>query len=157
MMAFQLRYMLHQVYRFGPDPLRALDAFGGRGVLFIRSFSDETGEVGSAVSREKVEFAIRRGLLDYGPFVAIGNPKDRLTPIGATRMYVSDASWQSSLVALVDRVDTIVMIAGDTPGLEWELALIKTWRLWSKLIILIDGTRRGEQERIGRVFRCCLT
>jgi hypothetical protein len=87
-------------------------------VVYLRSFvtEDRIGEE---------EIALSRILGAVGPFVAIGSPRDPLPPLGASRFYLPGADWQSFVTNLVQRARLVVVLAGQTPGLEWELRLCR--------------------------------
>jgi hypothetical protein len=56
--------------------------------------------------------------------VAIGRPGETLPPLGAAREYVDHGSWKQRIRELVTEAQLIVVLAGATEGLLWELRLI---------------------------------
>ena len=60
-------------------------------------------------------------LARVGPVIAIGRPGERLPELGAARRYVSDDEWQEVIRGLITEAALVVIRAGDTPNLWWEL------------------------------------
>ena len=104
-------------------------------VVYVRSFAAER-----QISEE--ERALAGILGEVGPFVAIGNPGDRLPPLGASRFYVPGSDWQEFVAGLVRNARFVLMLAGATRGLAWELQLCQHVLNPLQLIILIP---RDEQ------------
>jgi hypothetical protein len=72
-----------------------------------------------------------------GPFVALGNPVDRLPPLGAAREYVDDAQWQDRLLRLANAAQRIlVVVTSGGQGLAWELGQLLSEGLAEKLVLL---------------------
>lgn len=99
-------------------------------VIYLRSFLDD-GKYGSGNSvgshiglyldtpREEEDLAAV--MAKSGPFLAIGNPKEPLPELGAARIYVPDAHWQEVVKDLVADAQLVILRAGETPGLMWEV------------------------------------
>lgn len=92
-------------------------------VLYFRTFrSDERRTL--SVGRDKFETTLGNRLTRLGPFVAIGNPEDRLPPLGAARLYVQpDADWKTEVGRLLPAAQVVVFRAqGDLgEGSLWEI------------------------------------
>lgn len=43
------------------------------------------------------------------------------TPLGATRLYLSDADWQPVVTSLLQTVPLVVLVVGNSRGVRWEL------------------------------------
>jgi hypothetical protein len=56
-----------------------------------------------------------------GPVVTLGRPGEILPLTGASRVYVDDAHWQELVVDLLRRARLVMLQAGDSPGLQWEV------------------------------------
>lgn len=56
-----------------------------------------------------------------GPVVAIGKPGEHLPPLGAARVYVDDNNWRDTIAQLMDQAAVVVVRAGDTTNLWWEI------------------------------------
>jgi hypothetical protein len=110
-----------------------------RPIIFLRSFSQD-----SDMSSE--EEGLRNALKSFGPFVAIGNPKDELPPLGASRLYVTDAEWQDRVKALIGDASLVVVVAGSTPGLAWEISQVRALVDPSRLLIVVPNSDRAYRE-----------
>jgi hypothetical protein len=98
-------------------------------VLYLRSFQDDPvaaevphREIGSwfgAADTEEEQLA--QVLSQIGPVVAIGKPGDLLPQLGASRMYVEDDEWQSTVRMLMAVSRLVVLRAKRTDGLFWEV------------------------------------
>jgi hypothetical protein len=62
--------------------------------------------------------------------IAIGRPGESIPPLGAARMYIEDADWQSTVSSLMEKATAVVILlfthnadtqAPPPPGLRWEL------------------------------------
>lgn len=119
-------------------------------VLYLRSFQDDSriklwartanGRIlPERLVRIPFEEVATDHLWGYGPVLAIGNPraKSKRAPLGAAREYVEDSSWQQKVIELMQDAAMIVVIAGGTAGLVWELdAIARLGPLW-KLVVLL--------------------
>ncbi len=94
---------------------QVLSATSAAPVLYLRSFTADT-RVG-----EGPEHDLERALRPLGPMVAVGLPGEAVPPVGAARLYLSDADWQSVVRSLMDASRLIVLRIGDTPGFWWEV------------------------------------
>lgn len=74
-----------------------------------------------------------------GPYVSIGRPgeKFRRMDLGASKMYVADDKWQSTFLDLLERSAAILLEAGNSNGLLWEIEQIKTRAPASRLLIIL--------------------
>jgi len=74
-----------------------------------------------------------------GPFVSIGRPGERLARAGAARLYVSEDQWQHVVANLVERARVVLLQAGTTPGVLWELDLVCDVVDPRKLVLIIPN------------------
>jgi hypothetical protein len=141
-------------------------------VLYLRAFDDEqqpfvfgprsalrkyTNQLSAHMPMQRGDPTIRLTLEDYfdeaiaaliGPFVALGNPYDRLAPDGATREYAPDDRWQTRFLELAQSVTCIVVSIGGSPNLEWELTQIKERGLGNKLCLFTSPIVPGTDEKM---------
>jgi hypothetical protein len=128
------------------DELRAADR--RRPVVLLRSFGDEDLSVvavrthGHAVRLARLEEAIADRLRLFGPLVAIGSPGEALPTLGAARSYHSDMEWRWAVGGLMREALLIVMVAGLTAGLRWEIEAIVREEHLPKLLILMPAFDR---------------
>lgn len=94
-------------------------------VLYLRSFNDDpkvartVGIAGFALNNEEEDIAAIVGTL--GPLVAIGKPGEMLPYAGAARVYVGEDDWHERVRSLLSIASLVILRAGDTPGLWWEV------------------------------------
>ncbi|MCT7658031.1 Clp protease N-terminal domain-containing protein [Mycobacterium deserti] len=87
------------------------------------------------------------------PLVAIGKPGEPLPELGAVRTYVSDEGWQSEVEETAKRVDSIILVAGVTDGLRWELTHLRKWGLAQKATVLLPPVDESQAwNRLHRVL-----
>ncbi len=55
-----------------------------------------------------------------GPFIAIGDPNEKIPQLGAARSYVSGTEWKDRVLAWILRARLVVLRAGTTEGFWWE-------------------------------------
>jgi len=142
------------------DELMASDK--RRPVLLLRSFADESMNIadaslaptgaqltwGQMSSLARMEESIADQLRPFGPLVAIGKPGEALPRLGASRNYYSDAEWQAAALALMRDALLIVVIAGVSPGLRWELEAIARAGHQSKLLVLMPEPHRRRRWQV---------
>lgn len=124
-------------------------------VLLLRSFTDDVAGIPSNMliqrlfrRRKRLEEMIGEQLTTAGPFVAIGKPGERLPQLGASRLYVGDSEWQAVVQSYIARSDLIIVIAGKTHWVQWELAnVLRQGRIAGLLIVF---PRITEADRIER-------
>jgi hypothetical protein len=119
-------------------------------VLYLRSFGDDRlkvrarGGAGRHSSlerfgsrrRQRFEEVIAGCLWARGPVIAVGEPGERLAPLGGARMNFTDASWQAGVETWLDRAGLIVITVGRSAGLAWELSRVAEHQLWDRTILL---------------------
>lgn len=98
-------------------------------ILYLRSFKDD-------LAMRAHEEALSRILCEFGPFVAIGDPTEALPHLDASRDYVLDTEWQAIVVARMKRSQLVILLAGETAGLAWELEQCRQELDPSRLVIL---------------------
>jgi hypothetical protein len=114
-------------------------------VLFLRSFSDDPKVTAAAgISHEglaqlidfSVETRLANHFMQFGPFIAVGSPQETVPQVGAARVKLSDEEWQAAVTTWMETSSAIVMYAGTTHWVGWELKRIIESGWTNKLIIL---------------------
>jgi hypothetical protein len=125
-------------------------------VFYLRSFDqeDQTFVDVPYLQRDKYSFAVNTPGVTFeqylsgnlreciGPFVALGNPEDYLAPEGANRLYLDDPCWQKEFIKLCHKSACILMQAGASENLKWELQTILSYAFVTKFFILTPPKRR---------------
>ncbi|MCF6391141.1 hypothetical protein L2K20_29650 [Mycobacterium sp. MBM] len=140
----------------------ALARDGRPEVLLLRSFQDDRIhmrmrrsamhsplELATMNPFERFEELLSWVLWSLGPVCAIGEPgtKFRLPPIGAAREFHSDSEWQAAAEARMRSSVAVVMIAGRTPGIGWEVKRAMNLGVLHKCIFVIPPLPIVETER----------
>lgn len=127
---------------------RVLELDERQPVLFLRSFGDdkevrliEKGLLGK-LRRCTIDEAIAPLANQLGPFVAIANPNSALPRLGAAKSYYGNETWQDAIAAWTEKSQFIVMVAGRTGGIRWELDHIFSNQGHRKFAILFPPTIR---------------
>ena len=119
-------------------------------VLYLRSFEDDSRvarriEVsGFALGNE--ESVIAEIFNTVGPLIAIGKPGEVIPYAGAARKYVGQGDWQACVRDIMLEARLVILRAGNTKGLWWEIAESAKHVRPEKLIFLIPLKRPGYEE-----------
>lgn len=145
-------------------PARFGKAVSADDSLFLRSFNDDAMGF-RAVNPHIGAFGVFQGLAvrfeellaalvsQKSSLVAIGKPGEPLPELGAVRTYVSDDEWQSAVEETAKRVGSILLVAGVTDGLKWELTHLREWGLAQKATILLPPVDESQAwNRLHRVL-----
>ncbi len=132
-------YMLDHGMRLLAVPAARLRSDDSRPpIVYLRSFDDDLGRT-EWLGQIPSEALMATALDGAGPLVAIGKPGEDQAPWGAARLYASDAAWQGEVTKLVDEAVLVVIRAGSTPGLGWELGLCRQ-RLDPRRLVILVGS-----------------
>jgi hypothetical protein len=143
--------------RFGQPSADALLAVDNRPpVILLRSFWDDQADdlhTGQLVLAGLVlEPRLARHFPIYGPFVCIGDPRESVPKLGAMRAQRGEQEWQETVREWMTAASTIVMIAGTTKWVLWELSQCVTNGYMGKLILLFHNPSLiGGNERFARI------
>jgi hypothetical protein len=144
----------HEARRRGARPIAAeqIGSLERPPVLYLRSFEDDprAARIKGVLTEEE---HLGKVLSQIGPFMAIGRPGEPLPAVGASRVYVGDANWQSMVEGLLRRARLVVIRTGQTTGLEWEVEQAVRLLTPERLVLLVDSARelRGMLGRIRNV------
>jgi len=88
-----------------------------------------------------------------GPVIAVGDPRDDLSPLGAAREYVPEDQWRARISEYLDESVYVVCILGSTPGLRWEYEEIKARGKQDNVLVVFPPKPIEELQRRWVVFR----
>jgi hypothetical protein len=88
---------------------------------FIRTPREHLKQLSKGTPEENLTKLLRQ----LGPVIAVGTPGEKLPQLGAIRLYFNNEEWQEKVRALMTLSQLIVIQAGYSGGLEWELSLAK--------------------------------
>jgi uncharacterized RDD family membrane protein YckC len=89
-----------------------------------------------ALQTSTEEEQIAHVLSSVGPVIALGRPTELLGTAGAAKEYADDLSWQGTILRWMKSAALVVVRAGDTPGLRWELEKCLEWVRNDRLVVL---------------------
>ncbi len=119
-------------------------------VVYLRSFKDDAraarriGLASFHVNTEEGEIADL--VYDIGPLVAIGQPDEELSYYGAARAYVGEGDWHRRVRQLLKRAPLVILRAGSTSGLWWEVEECAKLVRPERLVVLIPLKRAQYEE-----------
>ena len=101
-------------------------------IVYLRPFGADSAKITKRMSsrvrispRERIEKTyeerLARALRKIGPFVAVGDPAERLPLLGAARMYAADEDWQTTVDELIGHARVVLLHAGEGEGFTWEV------------------------------------
>lgn len=130
-------------------------------ITLIRSFADDNKVIYgfSFVSwlfrrRVRVEEVLSSLARSIGIVIAIGQPRDGSKPLGAYRSYYSGENWRKPIVDWMLRSRLIIVIAGETQGLAWELEQLNYRNLLPKTVFIFPAdSDEGRQRRLLSICR----
>ena len=125
-------------------------------VVYLRPFSEDTRVASNIPLGKQIgiyassgfqlwrrhaskEQLISKRLKHLGPFIAIGRPGDRLCPLGAARLYVSDDEWQEKVKLLIRHAEALIIVPDDSEGTLWELNTISRSIEPQRVLIIVPN------------------
>lgn len=120
------------------------DAITAPFVLYLRSFIDDKTTkkrisfVNDVRSEEEVLVEV---LSDIAPVYAIGDPKDKKMPLGASRIYVDDEHWKTTVVDMMNRAVVVVLRLGKTDSFWWEVETAMTNIPLDKVMFVVPESK----------------
>ena len=120
-------------------------------VLILRSFRDDAMNVergarwrGWLRLRPTLEEIAAHATAALGPPIAIGDPSEKLPPLGAARDYLADADWRGVVTALIDEAALVILVLGDSDNLYWEFATTMQRRDGRAVLVVLPPLARRE-------------
>jgi hypothetical protein len=122
-------------------------------VLFLRSFVDDERVRFLQAERTLFDFSLEARLATHffktGPFIAVDSPSHTgAGAIGAARASLPDTEWQGTVVGWMREARLIVLLAGLTKWVRWEMGKIVELGYSRKLIILMPELSRWKEFKI---------
>ena len=166
LLGFFLLVRARRYFQINADSLLAVDRRPP--ILFLRSFDDDEKQHFASSERAFLDFSLETRLSNhfsrFGPFVAIGSPKETLPQLGAARVLLSDDEWQPRVLNWMRQSNVVIMYSGKTHWVNWELRQLLENGCVTRLILMIPeikGWRRAKRnkdisarvEQIRDVFR----
>jgi hypothetical protein len=130
-------------------------------VLYLRPFQEDLEQARAArqasfvpepTLRFTAETAVHQALAELGPLVAIGRPGESLPPRGFARLYLEGDNWQGPVSELLRRATVIVLVAGTSPGVAWEVEQSLRSGDLSRLVYIIPAWKSFDYETFRRML-----
>jgi hypothetical protein len=119
-------------------------------VLFLRSFVDDERVRFLQAERALFDFSLEARLATHffktGPFIAVDSP-NHTAAMGAARASLTDAEWQGTVLEWVRAARLIVLLAGVSHWICWEMRRIVELGYSRKLVILMPELSMWKQFR----------
>ncbi len=135
-------------------------------VLYLRSFEHDRSlvtleawtrlvlnlQAGRIATEEE---QLREAVKPLGDLVALGDPDETLPKLGAARAYATHDDWQAVIIHQIDAARLVLLRAGTTPSLLWELETARARLQPGQLVLLVDMSwfayrrLRGLAETLG--------
>jgi hypothetical protein len=128
-------------------------------ILFLRSFADDDFRLYTPLAalgaryrfipgRKRFEEFLAAALTGNGRLVGVGKPGERVPTLGAARTYWDQDDWKDAIQSTAGRSQALMVMAGRTPSLAWEVGQLRELALTGKSLILFppDGLP-GTAER----------
>lgn len=152
LLGFFLLVRARRYFQVDADSLLAVDHRPP--ILFLRSFDDDEKHNYASSNRALLDFSLETRLSNhfsrFGPFVAIGSPKEPVPQIGAARVLLSDDEWQPRILRWMQEAKLIIMYSGKTHWVNWELRQVVKNECATRLILMIPeikGWRRSKRNK----------
>ena len=107
-------------------------------ILYLRSFGDDRAAVrslGNEAKWTRIEDVLADAARPYGPVIGIGRP-DGPPDTGFARAYFEGESWRDAVEKWVDEAQFVLLVAGYTSGVSWELEQVLAQGHAAKLIVV---------------------
>ena len=136
-----------------PNPVLPQD-----GILYIRSFKTESEPFWSGSTSDSPidiptentqQFVQRFTFTEFlndafstriAPIIGLGNPLDTLPTDSIEMIYGQDGAWQQNILTMLQRCNAVVMKAGVSSNLDWELSQILAQNAQEKFFIFTAPT-----------------
>jgi hypothetical protein len=88
----------------------------------------------------------------HGLVVAIGKPGERLTTLGASRLYVTNEEWQQTVTDLLQESQIVLLQPSATDGVWWEIdKVLKECKPENVILCMVNY--RNHQEKYEHFYR----
>ncbi|MGH7158424.1 MAG: hypothetical protein ACREGD_05180 [Candidatus Saccharimonadales bacterium] len=132
-----------------PDGAYLFSVKPGRTLYGARSFRRSLFGSKRSMFDEQMVFA--DVLNRIGPYIAIGRPTETFEnmDLGAAKKFVSDDKWQDAVIQWLSRCAAVVLEAGDSDGLSWEMRRIVE-RVEPTRLLMILPSKEEDYEAFRR-------
>jgi hypothetical protein len=138
-------------------------------ILFLRSFADDKnvtegshaenifnnlGFIGYGFFDFSLESRLAAHFSEFGPFIAVGQPKDKSPHLGAIRAHLSEDEWRASVLRWFAASRLVLMLLGTTKWVSWELQTLIDLGHARKTLLIFPPLSTGPSRKLsGRAER----
>jgi hypothetical protein len=149
LLGFFLLIRARRYFQIDADSLLAVDRRPP--ILFLRSFDDDEKLTYRGPNRALLDFSLETRLSNhfskFGPFIAIGSPKETVPQIGAARVLLSNDEWQPRVLHWMRDAALIIMYSGKTQWVNWELRKTIENACVTRLILMIPEIKAWRRSK----------
>jgi len=149
LLGFFLLVRARRYFQINADSLLAVDRRPP--ILFLRSFDDDEKQQFGRSDKAFLDFSLETRLSNhfsrFGPFVAIGSPKETLPQLGAARVLLSDEEWQPRVLNWMRQSNLVIMYSGKTHWVNWELRQLLESGCVTRLILMIPEIKAWRRSK----------
>jgi hypothetical protein len=149
LLGFFLLVRARRYFQVDADSLLAVDRRAP--ILFLRSFDDDEKQRFASSQKALLDFSLETRLSNhfsrFGPFVAIGSPKEAVPQPGAARVLLSNDEWQPRVVRWMKDAQVIIMYSGKTHWVNWELRQVIENACSTRLILMIPEIKKWRSAK----------
>lgn len=129
-------------------------------IVFLRSFEDDRLTIRADGTRSLVDLLTLHRHVGYervlvassrhlGPVLALGEPGERVPPLGAFRVYFEQDDWKAGVSSLLENATYLVVSLGKTPSVTWEVSRLKELGLLDRTVFVVPPVAYpARQERL---------
>ena len=149
LLAASLLLLARRYFQVSADALLQVDRRPP--ILFLRSFSDDERYQYVSSTRALLDPSLESRLANhfhrFGPFVAIGSPKETVPQIGAARVLLRENEWQGRVLGWMKDASVIIMYGGTTQWVNWELRQVIESGRATRLILMFPEIKGWRPSR----------
>jgi hypothetical protein len=88
-----------------------------------------------------------------GEFITVGRPRERLQPVGASRVYVKD-DWKREVADYMAQARLVIVRPGESEGIRWEIEQVLMTLPPERILFYLQyrGSKKRKEKAYG-VFR----
>lgn len=117
--------------------------------LFLRGFNMDNykskRDVSLIMGSQFSEFGLAKRLAKGSPLFAVGMTKELTAPVGAERIYLSDASWKDDVLFMMNKATSIFILVNSKESCVWEIE--QSLNFLDKTCFIVDDAAQYEIVR----------
>lgn len=123
-------------------------------ILFLRGFRSDDYSSYDLLKDTKVHYGFfseyrfvesYKKHISHIPLCAVGMTKEADSPLGATRIYIEDATWKEDVLELMEKAFMIYILVDDRPSCVWEIA--QSSKFLNKTVFMVDSEKKYNHVR----------